>query len=68
MSQALHANQIDRAAFNSCKTCIKTAKERLGRKGDDEQRVNDCKVPVQKRGLKLRPAGCDHKKIQTTEE
>jgi ribosomal protein L27 len=37
---------------------VKTAKERLGRKYADEQRVNNCKVPVEKRGSKPRPYQC----------
>ena len=36
----------------------KTAKERLTGKAADEQRVNDCKVPPDKRGAKKRPADC----------
>jgi hypothetical protein len=36
----------------------KTLKERLGDKGSDEQRVNNCKVPVEQRGSKLRPDRC----------
>ena len=35
-----------------------TAKERLGGKWMDEQRVDDCKVPVDKRGARLRPDTC----------
>ncbi len=57
-SQADAANLIDRTAIYLCKGCIKTGKERLGRKGNDEQRVNDCKVPIEKRGLKVRSAEC----------
>jgi hypothetical protein len=35
-----------------------TGKERLGRKWTDEQRVDNCKVPVDKRGPKSRAASC----------
>ncbi len=35
-----------------------TGKERLGKKWTDEQRVDNCKVPVDKRGTKPRPTGC----------
>lgn len=35
-----------------------TAKERLGAKWTDEQRVDNCKVPVDKRGPKPRPDTC----------
>lgn len=31
---------------------IRTAKERLGVKASDEQRVDDCKVPIELRGAK----------------
>lgn len=37
---------------------VKTAKERLGKKYADEQRVNNCKVPIDKRGSKPRPGQC----------
>jgi hypothetical protein len=35
----------------------KTAKERLGDKASDEQRVDDCKVPAARR-TRPRPAAC----------
>jgi hypothetical protein len=35
-----------------------TLKERLGAKWTDEQRVDNCKVPLDKRGPKPRPDGC----------
>jgi hypothetical protein len=31
---------------------MRTAKERLGVKASDEQRVDDCKVPIELRGAK----------------
>jgi hypothetical protein len=37
-----------------------TAKERLGEKWRDEQRIDNCKVPVNKRGSKPRPSTCPH--------
>jgi hypothetical protein len=37
---------------------IRTAKERLGVKASDEQRVDNCKVPVDLRGPKSRPDEC----------
>ena len=37
----------------------KTLKERLGDKASDEQRVNNCKVPVEQRGSKPRPDDCN---------
>ena len=35
-----------------------TGKERLGRKWMDEQRIDNCNVPVDKRGSKPRPSVC----------
>ena len=37
-----------------------TGKERLGRKWMDEQRIDNCNVPVDKRGSKPRPSACPH--------
>jgi hypothetical protein len=37
-----------------------TLKERLGDKASDEQRVDNCKVPVERRGTKVRPDKCEH--------
>ena len=36
----------------------RTAKERLGVKASDEQRVDNCKVPRDRRGPKPRPDEC----------
>jgi hypothetical protein len=36
---------------------VRTAKERLGDKASDEQRVDNCKVPPERRGPTPRP-GC----------
>jgi hypothetical protein len=36
----------------------RTAKERLGGKASDEQRLDNCKVPRDLRGPKLRPDDC----------
>ena len=36
----------------------RTGKERLGGKASDEQRVDNCKVPENRRGSKLRPESC----------
>jgi hypothetical protein len=35
-----------------------TGKERLGRKWMDEQRIDNCNVPLNKRGAKPRPVSC----------
>ena len=37
---------------------VLTGKERLGRKWMDEQRIDNCKVPADKRGTKPRPSAC----------
>ena len=38
---------------------VRTAKERLGSKASDEQRVDNCKVLPDRRGSKPRPDQCD---------
>jgi hypothetical protein len=35
-----------------------TGKERLGRKWTDEQRIDNCNVPIDKRGARPRPDSC----------
>jgi hypothetical protein len=37
---------------------VLTGKERLGKKWMDEQRIDNCKVPIDKRGDKARPSTC----------
>ena len=37
-----------------------TGKERLGEKWKDEQRIDNCKVPPDKRGARPRPDTCPH--------
>ena len=37
-----------------------TGKERLGRKWMDEQRIDNCNVPIDKRGTRPRPSACPH--------
>jgi hypothetical protein len=37
-----------------------TGKERLGGKWTDEQRIDNCNVPIDKRGTKPRPSRCPH--------
>ena len=39
---------------------VLTGKERLGRKWMDEQRIDNCNVPIDKRGTKPRPSTCHH--------
>ena len=36
-----------------------TGKERLSEKWKDNQRVDNCRVPIDKRGSKVRPDSCD---------
>ncbi len=37
---------------------VLTGKERLGPKWTDEQRIDNCNVPVDKRGTRSRPSAC----------
>ncbi len=37
-----------------------TGKERLGPKWTDEQRIDNCHVPIDKRGSKPRPTACQN--------
>lgn len=37
-----------------------TGKERLGPKWTDEQRIDNCNVPIDKRGTKPRPSACSN--------
>ena len=37
-----------------------TGKERLGRKWMDEQRIDNCNVPIDKRGTRSAPGTCPH--------
>jgi hypothetical protein len=39
---------------------MQTGKERLGSKWMDEQRIDNCNVPIDKRGTKPRPSDCSH--------
>jgi hypothetical protein len=42
----------------SAQSAVKTGKERLGDKASDEQRVDNCKVPPERRGKTARSASC----------
>jgi hypothetical protein len=44
---------------------VLTGKERLGNKWMDEQRIDNCKVPIDKRGTKPRPSICPHVSMGT---
>jgi 2-hydroxychromene-2-carboxylate isomerase len=48
------------AAAARAGTQQQTLKERLGDKASDEQRVDNCKVPPERRGPKIRPDDCNH--------
>jgi hypothetical protein len=37
---------------------VLTGKERLGPKWTDEQRIDNCNVPVDRRGIRPRPSAC----------
>ena len=47
-----------RAATSDAPAPVRTGKERLGNKWSDEQRVDNCKVPPDKRGAKSRSDTC----------
>jgi hypothetical protein len=52
------AREPNAASLNAA--AVLTGKERLGRKWMDEQRIDNCKVPIDKRGAKRRPGTCPH--------
>jgi hypothetical protein len=39
---------------------VLTGKEKLGPKWSDEQRIDNCHVPIDKRGTKARPSACQN--------
>jgi hypothetical protein len=47
------------ATHGQITTAPETLKERLSDKASDEQRVNNCKVPLVRRGPAPRPDGCE---------
>lgn len=51
--------RLDQAAPVSTSPSL-TGKERLGRKWMDEQRIDNCNVPTDKRGTRPRPSSCAH--------
>ena len=63
MGGAASAHAADAAtAADGAASEPKTLKERLGDKASDDQRVDNCKVPVAERGSKLRPDDCMHRR------
>ncbi len=59
-SQQRSAGQTSIEAAPSKKPGVLTGKERLGRKWSDEQRLDNCNVPIDKRGPRPRPSECVH--------
>jgi hypothetical protein len=55
-AQDAHPDQV--APVNTSPSL--TGKERLGRKWMDEQRIDNCNVPIDKRGNRPRPSSCAH--------
>jgi hypothetical protein len=52
------AQDAERRPF-SAEEPDKTGKERLGDKGSDEQRLDNCNVPPARQGAKVRPGSCN---------
>jgi hypothetical protein len=59
---AVQAREEKREAVGSASAEVHrpalTGKERLGPKWTDEQRIDNCHVPIDKRGQKPRPSAC----------
>ncbi|MFM0050421.1 hypothetical protein [Caballeronia grimmiae] len=55
---SVNGARADDAASAPAASETKTLKERLGDKASDEQRVDNCKVPPDRRGAKARPDAC----------
>ena len=63
---AQNAPSLDQPAPNATvQQGTLTGKERLGPKWTDEQRIDNCKVPIDKRGTKPRPSICPHVSMGT---
>ena|SRR5579864_2875561 len=62
LASALHAQEDKRniavGVFAEVYRPALTGKERLGPKWTDEQRIDNCHVPTDKRGQKPRPSAC----------
>jgi len=52
-------NAADSSGGEKIEGKVKTGKERLGKKWSDDRRLDDCKVPAQKRGNSHRNTDCD---------
>jgi hypothetical protein len=55
-----HDRTTPNAASPATPPATLTGKERLGRKWMDEQRIDNCNVPIDKRGARPRPSTCAH--------
>lgn len=62
MLVGFEAYGADPAPSKQPATTVKTGKERLSDKASDEQRIDNCKVPRDKRGTTPRPDSCDHRR------
>jgi hypothetical protein len=61
LSASAQDRQVGQVAPNSAiQQGTLTGKERLGPKWMDEQRIDNCKVPIDKRGTKPRSSACPH--------
>jgi hypothetical protein len=60
MGGAVPSHAADAQAASEPANEPRTLKERLGDKASDDQRVDNCKVPVAERGSKARPDDCSH--------
>ena len=59
-----HAAAPDDATQFSGQSKALTGKERLGPKWSDEQRIDNCNVPADKRGIKPRPDTCSNAPVK----
>ena len=58
LSPAIAQSHAAKGPETSVISRVLTGKERLGRKWMDEQRIDNCKVPIDKRGTKPRLDTC----------
>jgi hypothetical protein len=56
--RSLDPQRPNAAVLSPNTPAVLTGKERLGGKWTDEQRIDNCKVPINKRGTKPRPSTC----------
>ena len=58
VSPVVAQNAPPPSAISAASPRTLTGKERLGRKWMDEQRIDNCNVPIDKRGVRPRPSAC----------